>query len=408
MTNRIAVLGAGVGLAVSAVVMSVGSAQAGADRAVVVGHRGSPGQAPEETAASYERALAEGAQVLEADVQLTSDGRLVLVHDDTLARTTDVETVYPDRSPWRVGQFTLDEIKRLDAGSWFDSRYKGQRVATLQDLLRINRGRAGLTLELKSPANSPGVATKLAQELNAAKLTDGATLKSGAYRVHVHSRDEAALREFHAAAPKVQLSYLSGGAMLSDADLDRLSGWTVSVYAHPRVTSAADVKRAHAKGLKVVSDPVDSPKEIGMAVNQGYDWVVTNFPETVRRVLDKRKETFRDARGVVVDSVFPDPGGDDVQPETGEHVVLRNTTSRAVAVGGGYLRDQAGNLLTIGAGYTIPPGSLLRVYVGPGTNRPGAYYNGRTAGFLNNTGGDTISYFGPDHALLDIGSYMVP
>ncbi|WP_433478036.1 glycerophosphodiester phosphodiesterase family protein [Spirillospora sp. CA-142024] len=410
--NKVSMLGCAV--VMGAALTVTGIAQAAPDSAVkkrthpvVVGHRGSPGQAPEETLASYRNALRDKADVLEGDVQLTSDRQIVLLHDDTLARTTDVEEVYPDRAPWRVGQFTLAEIKRLDAGSWFGSRYAGQRVPALKELLSVVDRRTGLSLELKSPANSPGVATLLAGELNAAGLTDGATLRSGAYRVQVHSRDQEALREFHASAPKVQLSYLTGGRMLGDEELAALAGWTVGVYAHPRVTGAADVRRAHAKGLKVFSDPVDSPAEVPMAANQGYDWVTSNFPATARRILDGRAP-FPAANGVVVDSVFPDPGGDDAQPENSEHVVLRNTTSRPIDVSGGYLRDQASNLMKIGPGYVIRPGSLLRVHVGPGTNRPDAYYNGLTAGFLNNTSGDTVSFFGADHSLIDIYSYIVP
>ncbi|MFD0541580.1 glycerophosphodiester phosphodiesterase family protein [Actinomadura luteofluorescens] len=409
--NRIAMIGGGAVLA--AALAFAGSAQAAPQaagkraHAVIVGHRGSPGQAPEETLASYRDGVRDRADVLEGDVQLTADKRIVLLHDDTLARTTDVEQVFPDRAPWRVGQFTLDEIKRLDAGSWFDARYAGQRVPTLKELLAVRSRDTGLSLELKAPANSPGIATLLAEELNAARLTDGGTLRSGAYRVHVHSRDQTALQEFHASAPKVQLSYLTGGKMLSDDELAALAGWTVSVYAHPRATSADDVRRAHAKGLKVFSDPVDSPAEVSMGANQGYDWLATNFPATTRRILDGRTP-FPGANGVVIDSVFPDPSGDDAQPEKSEHVVLRNTTSRPVDVSGGYLRDQASNLMRIGSGYVIPPGSLLRVYVGPGTNRPDAYYNGLTAGFLNNTSGDTVSFFQADHTLLDISSYIVP
>ncbi len=415
MTGGGAVLAAALALTGGALTGSglTGSAQAAPETAgkrthvVVLGHRGSPGQAPEETLASYRAALRDRADALEGDVQLTSDKQIVLLHDDTLARTTDVEQVFPDRAPWRVGQFTLAEIKRLDAGSWFDARYAGQRVPTLKELLALRDARTGLSLELKSPANSPGIATLLARELNAARLTDGETLPSGAYRVQVHSRDQAALKEFHESAPKVPLSYLTGGKMLADDELAALAGWTVSVYAHPRVTSAADVERAHAKGLKVFSDPVDSPAEVTMGAHQGYDWLATNFPATTRRILDGRTP-FPRANGVVVDSVFPDPSGDDVQPEKSEHVVLRNTTSRPVDVGGGYLRDQASNLMRIGPGYVIPPGSLLRVHVGPGIDRPDAYYNGLTVGFLNNTSGDTVSLFGADHTLLDISSYVLP
>jgi glycerophosphoryl diester phosphodiesterase len=77
-------------------------------------------------------------------------------------------------------------------------------------------------------------------------------------------------------------------------------------------------------------------------------------------------------------------------------------------VGGHYLRDQATNLLRIGPGHVIQPGSLLRVYVGPGTDRPDAFYNGLKAGFLNNTGGDTVTYYDGKHRVVDTYSYIVP
>jgi glycerophosphoryl diester phosphodiesterase len=375
--------------------------------AVVVGHRGSPLLAPEETIASYKRALAEKTEVLEGDVQLTADGELVLVHDDTLVRTTDVMKVFPDRAPWMVGDFTLDEIKQLDAGSWFDPRFAGERIPTVRELLETNRGKAGLTLELKSPQNSPGVGAKLAEELIAAGLADGGQLRTGAYKVMVHSRDEAALKEFHEVATKVQLAVLTGGEMLDDSTLKSLSSWTIGVFAHPRKTNASDIERAHKHGLIVFSDPVDSPQQIEMALNQNYDWVITNQPATALRVRAGR-DPFQHENGVVIDHVFPNPSGDDIQPETGEHVTLRNTTNKAINVSSHYLRDQSGSIMRIGEGYVIEPGSLLRIYVGPGTNRPGAYYNAFTTGFLGNTNGDTVTYFSNDHTILDIYSYIVP
>ncbi|WP_345482713.1 glycerophosphodiester phosphodiesterase family protein, partial [Actinopolymorpha pittospori] len=83
---------------------------------VVWSHRGASKNAPEETTAAYERALADGADVLEGDLAQTKDGVLVVIHDNTLARTTNVEEVFPDRAPWNVADFTLAEIKQLDAG----------------------------------------------------------------------------------------------------------------------------------------------------------------------------------------------------------------------------------------------------------------------------------------------------
>ncbi|GGS88920.1 glycerophosphoryl diester phosphodiesterase [Streptomyces griseoviridis] len=235
----------------------------------VVAHRGAPRDAPEETLASYRTALAQGADVLEGDVQLTADGEPVLLHDDTPARTTDVAEVFPDRADARVGAFTLAEIGRLDAGSWHREEFAGARVPTVEELLRLNRGRAGLTLELKSPAYSPGVAGKLAALLGRYGYDDAARTRSGAWKIMVHSRDEDALREFASVLPEVPLVYLTGGAMLPDAELRDLAAWTEGVFADPRLTTASDVRRAHDAGLVVYNDPVDSPEQLDMALDQG-------------------------------------------------------------------------------------------------------------------------------------------
>ncbi|GGS31561.1 glycerophosphodiester phosphodiesterase family protein [Streptomyces griseoviridis] len=374
----------------------------------VVAHRGAPRDAPEETLASYRTALAQGADVLEGDVQLTADGEPVLLHDDTPARTTDVAEVFPDRADARVGAFTLAEIGRLDAGSWHRQDFAGARVPTVEELLRLNRGRAGLTLELKSPAHSPGVAGKLAALLGRYGYDDAARTRSGAWKIMVHSRDEDALREFASVLPEVPLVYLTGGAMLPDAELRDLAAWTEGVFADPRLTTASDVRRAHDAGLVVYNDPVDSPEQLDMALDQGYDHLVSNLTGTAVRVRDGRGPAPREP-GVVVDHVIENPAGDDVQPEHGEHVTLRNTTGRPIDVGGHYLRDGAGNLrLFIGEGYVIQPGSLLDVYVGGGTDSPTAYYNGYGSGMLNNTGGDTVVYYDERHRIADVYSYIAP
>jgi len=122
----------------------------------LVGHRGACDVAPENTLASFERAWRDGADVVELDVRLSADGHVVVLHDALLDRTTD-GTGY-------VGDRTLAELKQLDAGSWFDPRYAGERIPTLDEVLDWARGKAGLLLELKyepygsfDPALVPGV-----------------------------------------------------------------------------------------------------------------------------------------------------------------------------------------------------------------------------------------------------------
>src|SRR5687768_12141304 len=107
----------------------------------VVAHRGASAYAPEHTIASYRLALEQRADFVEQDLAVTKDGVLICLHDPTLERTTNVEELFPDRATtvtwegqtrrsWLANDFTLAEIKRLDAGSWFDAKFAGERIPT--------------------------------------------------------------------------------------------------------------------------------------------------------------------------------------------------------------------------------------------------------------------------------------
>lgn len=125
---------------------------------MLVAHRGASGYAPEHTLEAYRLGIAQGADFIEQDLQITKDGVLVCLHDTTLERTTDVKTVFPDRAKtengvahWYVADFTLAEIKQLDAGAWFNEKFKGARVPTFAEAIAVVRGKAGLYPETKAP-----------------------------------------------------------------------------------------------------------------------------------------------------------------------------------------------------------------------------------------------------------------
>lgn len=144
-----------------------------ASRKILVAHRGASAYAPEHTLESYSLALKQGADFVEQDLQITRDNQLVCLHDLTLERTTNVKELFPTRfreevaprspseqgnaatgSPvrrWYVSDFTLAEVKQLDAGSWFDPKFKGARVPTFQEAIDLVRGKAGLYPETKAP-----------------------------------------------------------------------------------------------------------------------------------------------------------------------------------------------------------------------------------------------------------------
>jgi glycerophosphoryl diester phosphodiesterase len=124
----------------------------------LIAHRGASAYAPEHTLDSYRLAIKQKADYVEQDLQITKDGVLICLHDFTLERTTNVAEVFPDRgaqddsgSHWYACDFTLAEIKALDAGSWFDSKFRGTQVPTWQEAINSVRGRAGLFPETKAP-----------------------------------------------------------------------------------------------------------------------------------------------------------------------------------------------------------------------------------------------------------------
>ena len=124
----------------------------------LVAHRGASAYAPEHTLEAYRLALQQGADYVEQDLQITKDGVLICLHDLTLERTTNVEETFPDRfkleggtKHWYVSDFTLAEIKQLDAGSWFEAKFAGVKVPTWQEAIDLVRGKAGLFPETKGP-----------------------------------------------------------------------------------------------------------------------------------------------------------------------------------------------------------------------------------------------------------------
>lgn len=149
-------------LGVMAMAMVGGTLGAQTPRKLNVAHRGASAYAPEHTLASYRLALEQGADYVEQDLAVTRDGVLICLHDPTLERTTNVEEVFPGRqrtvtwegksaTSWLANDFTLEEIKRLDAGSWFDAKFKGERIPTFDEAVALVKGKAGMFPELKTP-----------------------------------------------------------------------------------------------------------------------------------------------------------------------------------------------------------------------------------------------------------------
>jgi glycerophosphoryl diester phosphodiesterase len=132
-----------------------------ADDPLIVAHQGSSITAPANTLASYELAAAQGAAIIEVDAHLTADGQLVIIHDDTLERTTDAATALPDGAPWNVRDTSLGDIRSLAAGTWEGERVQVPTLAEVIDLTR--RLDLGLLVETKAEYASPELEPAIAR-----------------------------------------------------------------------------------------------------------------------------------------------------------------------------------------------------------------------------------------------------
>lgn len=248
------------------------------DRLTVIAHRGASADAPENTLAAVDLAADVGADVVEVDVRVSADGELVVMHDTSLRRTTDVMLRFPDRGPWNVADLTLAEIRSLDAGSWFDSRYAGDAVPTLREVLDTLRGRVGLLLDMKAPSLHAGVAADVVDVLECSGW-----LGASDPRLVVQSFDWDFLRTFGQLASRVPVGLL-GGPPLRPA-LAEAATWAASMNRnHTRVT-ARFVDRVHAYGMLTWPYTVNDPHRMRELIDLGVDGIITNRPDVLLDVL---------------------------------------------------------------------------------------------------------------------------
>jgi glycerophosphoryl diester phosphodiesterase len=239
----------------------------------LIAHRGASGYAPEHTAAAYKLAIEQKADFIEPDLAVTKDNVLICLHDDTLERTTNVADVFADRASaptaatestrrsgkhWLANDFTLAEIKRLDAGKWFNAKFAGERILTFEEMITLVRGHGGIYPELKSPPlyTSRGVDMEkiFVSVVKKHGLDTAASLKT--MPVIIQSFDEATIRRVAADLPAIPRVFLtSKDEDVTDARLKELSKFAsgmapekVVIARHPEM-----VKAAHVLGMTVTS-----------------------------------------------------------------------------------------------------------------------------------------------------------
>jgi glycerophosphoryl diester phosphodiesterase len=277
-----------------------------------IAHRGASAYRPEHSEAAYRLAMEQKVDFVEQDLGVTNDGQLICIHDDTLERTTNIAQVFPERSTtialgsqapakhWLVNDFTLAEIKRLDAGSWFKPEFAGARLLTFQEAIDLIRAHPGFGMypELKSPQlyKSRGIdQVKLFVEaVKKNGLEKPASLKKTP--VIIQSFDESAIRRVSVDLPMIPRVFLtSRDEDVTDARLTALAKFSTGIAPEKFVIARHPdmVARAHAAGLTVTSwtfrsDEKTEYPNVGEEMSHflydlGIDALFTNNPDLFPR-----------------------------------------------------------------------------------------------------------------------------
>ena len=240
-------------------------------RPQVVAHRGNHRFAPENTLVSYKQALEAGAPIVELDLHRSKDGVIVLMHDDTLERTTN--------GTGNVNDMTLEQLKALDAGSWKDAKYAGERVPTLEELAELCKGKTVMMLDLKDPVRGDEIAPVLKR----------VGIESDQVIVAPWETDQAAgLKPYLPDTPMILLhsripaEYATNGDAFFEG-LKRMgfSGFSLR-WMHLSQTFVDD---AHRHGMKVHTWTLNDPEDISGAALMGIDGVITDDPAATTACL---------------------------------------------------------------------------------------------------------------------------
>lgn len=224
-----------------------------------IGHRGAAGVAPENTIASFRRAVALGADAVELDVQRTRDGHLVVMHDDTVDRTTD--------GSGRVSDLDLAAIRRLDAGAWKGAAYAGERVPTLDEVIHAVGAPTLLFVELKGPVTVRGLEEQLLR-----------TLERAGARARVSSFDHRALARLRALDGALALGALFTALPVDAVALARACGAN-AIHPNREYVVPELVAEAHAADLEVHVFTVNDPREAVALRAMGVDGIFSDHPD---------------------------------------------------------------------------------------------------------------------------------
>lgn len=244
-------------------------------RPILFAHRGDNVSAPENTLPAFSQALQKGADGIELDAKLTADGHVIVIHDETVNRTTE--------GAGRVGSFTLEAIRKLDAGSWFDPKFAGTKIPLLEEVFETAGKDKLINIELTnyfSPYD--GLAAKVCELIKR---------HNNAGQIIFSSFSPYNLKLTGRIMPDVPRGLLARAGLLGL--WARSFGFMFGDYQalHPHITSASreQIQRAHRVKRRIIVWTANSPEDVQRLRDWGADGIITDDPAAAVKALARAK-----------------------------------------------------------------------------------------------------------------------
>lgn len=252
------------------------------DGTMVIAHRGASANAPENTLAAIKKAIDLGAHAVEIDVRMTKDGELVVIHDASVSRTSNGKGA--------VNEYTLAEIKMLDAGSWFDEKFKDEKIPTLNEVFSVIDSTVTLIIEIKDDSRY------MSRMID--KVIRSVRKNSSHKKIILKSFNTKVLEHIRRFAPEIPLIYVYGiripflnfsiGSRVSFQDLFTLN--IDYLQPHSLLLSQDFVREAHANGYKIIAWDVDGENKMKRMIRIGVDAIETDNPDMLLKLLQEKNK----------------------------------------------------------------------------------------------------------------------
>lgn len=247
-------------------VISGGDTDESRNKIMNIAHRGASGYAPENTLAAFDKAVEMQADYIEIDVQLSKDDLPVVIHDDTLDRTTN--------GTGNVSVYTLEELRSLDAGSWFDKKYAGEKIPSLNEVLEMYGEKINILIELKSPELYPGVEEKVAEALAKYKLDTS-------NNIVIQSFNHPSVIKSAELLPEITHGVLAGENYknVTDQQLQEFAAYAEYFNPNLKIVSSELVDNVHQAGMKISPYTIKTKAEAERIYKFGVDGLITDYPD---------------------------------------------------------------------------------------------------------------------------------